>query len=145
MPISTRCLDSIDCKHPPRTPSLLIHRSSSYRHLNLEGGGQMTKSDRKKHVDAWRRSGLGQEDYCKKNSLIISTFRNWVRDYVHLVEPAGRQVVSAASPQMIPVRVTESRPNASGPIELRSPSGFTWSLGSGHSPEWMAELIRRIG
>ena len=105
----------------------------------------MTKSDRKKHVDAWRRGGLRQEDYCKKNSLIVSTFRNWVRDYAYLTESLEGEVATTAPPHMIPVQVSESRPNASGTIELRSPSGFTWLLDSGHSPEWMAELIRRIG
>jgi hypothetical protein len=106
-----------------------------------------SRVDRKKHVDAWRRSDLSQDAYCQKNSLVMSTFRNWIRDYAHLGPASPRVVQEVEAPQMVPVKIapTPVAPQRSGTLELKSPSGYVWSLGQGHSAEWVAELIRRVG
>lgn len=105
-----------------------------------------SRVDRKKHVDAWRRSELSQDAYCQKNSLVTSTFRNWIRDYAHLA-PTSPRVQTVEAPQVVPVKLTPApiAHQSAGTLELKSPSGYVWSLGQGHSAEWVAELIRRVG
>ena len=31
------------------------------------------------HIESWRQSGLGQAEYCRRNSLLIKSFGYWKR------------------------------------------------------------------
>ena len=101
----------------------------------------MTRIERKQHVDAWLASGLSWEDYCQDHGLVLSTFRNWIANYAYL---SGKTRVSRSRKvDLVPVMIAP--PVVTASLELRTPSGLTWSLGSGHTLEWIADLIRRVG
>lgn len=105
----------------------------------------MTRSDRKRHVDAWLSGKISREDYCAKHGISLGTFRSWVANYAYL---SGQQPRSGREPskQLVPVRLAESSPfEVSAAMELRTPSGYVLSMGSGQGPEWVAELVRRLG
>ena len=104
----------------------------------------MTMSDRRRHVDAWRASGLSREDYCAQHGIVPSTLLRWVRGYVHLVDRTPKPLTKIS---LMPVKI-EAAPSSlvsAQTLELRSPSGFTWSFGVGMDPGRLADLIRRIG
>jgi hypothetical protein len=104
----------------------------------------MTRSDRKRHVDAWLSGKISREDYCAKHGISLGTFRSWVANYAYL---SGQpRLEGEASKQLVPVRLVESSPSeVVTAMELRTPSGYVLSMGSGQGPEWVAELVRRLG
>ncbi|MCP5499027.1 MAG: hypothetical protein H7A25_03940 [Leptospiraceae bacterium] len=42
----------------------------------------MEHEKRLEHLSNWQRSGLSMSDYCRKNSLPVSTLRTWKSKYL---------------------------------------------------------------
>ena len=106
----------------------------------------MTKVEKKNHVEAWMTCGLPQATYCRDHGIILSTFRGWVTNYAYLSDRARAKKKSMPKLDLVPVKLAEPLMHSiTASLELRTPSGHLWSLGSGHSPEWIADLIRRLG
>lgn len=104
----------------------------------------MTRMDRKRHVDAWLRGKISREDYCEKHRISLGTFKRWIANYAYLSGSSrpGCEVSNA----LVPVKVADPLPSrVLSAMELRTPSGYVLSLGSGQGPEWVAELVRRLG
>lgn len=55
---------------------------------------QMTKEIRQSHVLKWKQSGLTMSDYCRQNTLSISSFSVWVHQYTSAQSPAFKPVIS---------------------------------------------------
>lgn len=79
------------------------------------------------HVTAWRGCDLNRRQYCDQNDLPYHRFCVWVRR----LQP--RHAIVTARPQ---ARQT--------PLRLVAPAGWTLELEALPSPDWLAELIRRL-
>lgn len=101
----------------------------------------MTRIERRRHVEAWLASGRSRTDYCQDHGLVLSTFRRWISTFKDL----SGQTRGSRSRKGDLVPVTIASPVVMASVELRTPSGVTWSLGPGHTSEWIADLIRRVG
>ncbi len=85
--------------------------------------------DRRKLVEAFKRSGLSQSAFCRFQGLHITTFSAWVRQ-------SGKRKAAFAEVAM-PVR-------AEGLIEVELPNGARVRLPGCGDPEQTAALIRRV-
>ena len=104
----------------------------------------MTRMDRKRHVDAWLRGKISREYCCEKHGIPLGTFRRWIANYAYL--SGSSRPGCEVSKALVPGKVADSLPSrVPAGMELRTPSGYVLSLGSGQGPEWVAELVRRLG
>ena len=93
----------------------------------------------RRHVEAWRESGLSQADYCRQQNLNPKTFSLWTR------RVQDNLSLSMGSPlELIAVQVAPSAPVASTPasVMLRLANGVQLELSTAASPGWLAELLR---
>jgi hypothetical protein len=94
----------------------------------------------RRHVEAWRESGLSQADYCRQQNLNPKTFSLWTR------RVQDDLTLSMGSPlELIAVQVVPSAPLATteaSAIMLRFPHGAQLELSTAVSPHWLAELLR---
>jgi hypothetical protein len=93
----------------------------------------------RRHVEAWRESGLSQADYCRQQNLNPKTFSLWTRRVQDDLS------LSMGSPlELIAVQVAPSAPVAStsASVMLRLANGVQLELSTAASPGWLAELLR---
>ena len=93
----------------------------------------------RRHVEAWRESGLSQADYCRQQGLNRKTFSLWTRR-----DQGNPSMDRGTSPEFISVQVSPSAPVASTPasVMLRLANGVQLELSTAASPGWLAELLR---
>ena len=93
----------------------------------------------RRHVEAWRESGLSQADYCQQQGLNRKTFSVWTR-----CVQGGLFLDKDAPLELRPVQLEPSAPVASTPasVMLRLANGVKLELSTAVSPRWLAELLR---
>ena len=84
------------------------------------------------HVLAWRDSGLKRADYCARHGLKPTTLAYWAKS-----KPAPSQNLT-----LVPVKLAGIQPQ-SGPV-LRGAAGWRLELPADITPEWLAQLLRRL-
>jgi hypothetical protein len=92
---------------------------------------------RQSHVAAWRASGLTRQAYSEQHEINAHTFRGWCK------RDGWREATSSPdtrSVTLIPLKVT---PPVSM-IEMRCGHGVVLTLPIAVSPDWLAELVRRV-
>ena len=91
------------------------------------------------HVEAWRKSGLSQADYCRQQSLNAKSFSVWVRRCQHELS-----MNKDAPLEIIPIQVAPSVPAAPAQacMTLRFPRGAQLELSTAVSPRWLAEFMQ---
>ena len=94
----------------------------------------------RRHVEAWRESGLSQADYCHQHGLNRKTFSLWTRR-----DQADPSMDRDTSLELISVQVSPSVPVATAEASallLRFPHGAQLELSTAVPPRWLAELLR---
>ena len=81
----------------------------------------------RERVTAWAASGLSVRAFCQQHQLTETTFQYWRRELRVRDEAASS---SPARPTFVPVTVLSPSPLpvATGPVEVRCPSGHVVSL-----------------
>lgn len=92
------------------------------------------------HLDAWRRSGCSQADYCLLHGLSPSSFAYWRR---RQAEPSGHGMPVL---EMVPVRVepepkADSERVAGSGLVMRGPGGWSLELPAHTPAAWVAALL----
>ena len=82
------------------------------------------------HIRAWRGSGLSQVAYCAQHGLKAGTFAYW----------ASKHRKEAGGLTLVPIPVDAA---GTGPI-LHGATGWCLELPAQASPDWIAELLRRL-
>jgi len=95
-----------------------------------------TAETRRKHIEAWQKSGMTQREYCRTHGLNTKTFGNWVRKY--------RVDQVMCSPALIPVTIKPISV-AGNTLHLRGRSDHVLELPSTVSPFWLGELLKCLG
>lgn len=90
-----------------------------------------TKAFWRRHVEAWRSSGLAQRQYCAKLGINALTLAHWS----YLLKRTARRPGQA----LVPVRVFGDMPPAT--IELQH-GAWRIAVRVGTDPCWLAALIR---
>ena len=93
----------------------------------------------RRHVEAWRESGLSQADYCRQQGLNHKTFSVWTRRVQ--VNPS----LDKNTPlDLLPVQLEPSPSIAStqASMMLRLANGAQLELSTAVPPRWLAELLR---
>jgi hypothetical protein len=93
----------------------------------------------RRHVEAWRESGLSQADYCRQQGLNHKTFSVWTqRVQVDL------SLDKNAPLDLLPVQLEPSPSVASTQTSmmLRLANGAQLELSTAVPPRWLAELLR---
>ncbi len=94
----------------------------------------------RRHVEAWRESGLSQVDYCHQHGLNRKTFSLWTRRDQGEPSMDGDTSLELISVQVSPsVPVTTAEASA---LLLRFPHGAQLELSTAVPPRWLAELLR---
>ncbi|SMF93717.1 hypothetical protein SAMN02949497_1952 [Methylomagnum ishizawai] len=90
------------------------------------------------HVEAWRKSGLSQAEYCRQRGVNPKTFSGWVKR-----EPAAGGLAGLG---LIPVRVAPAPVAAEeGPaLVLRLAPGVRLDIPATVPARWVAELLRGL-
>jgi len=91
-----------------------------------------------RHVEAWRKSGLSQADYCRQQGFNPKTFSAWARRALPIDKNTPLDVVSVQVAPSPPTAAVE----AGAIIMLRFPHGTQLELSTAVSPRWLAELLR---
>jgi hypothetical protein len=94
----------------------------------------------RRHVEAWRESGLSQADYCRQQGLNHKTFSVWTRRVqgdLSLNKDVPVEFISVQVAPLVPVATTEA-----SAIMLRFSHGAQLELSTAVSPRWLAELLR---
>jgi predicted alpha/beta hydrolase family esterase len=94
----------------------------------------------RRHVEAWRESGLSQVGYCRQQGPNRKTFSVWTR------RVQGDLSLNKDDPvEFISVQVAPSVPVATtgtSAILVRFPQGAQLELSTAVPPLWLAELLR---
>ena len=93
----------------------------------------------RRHVEAWRESGLSQADYCRQQGLNSKTFSTWtrrVRRELTRIKDAPLQVIPVQVAPSVPATPTQAS------VVLRFPHGAQLELSTAVPPRWLAELLR---
>ena len=92
----------------------------------------------RRHVDAWRESGLSQAVYCRQQGLNHKTFSVWTRR-VQVDLSMDKNVPLG----LLPVQVESSASVAAqASMMLRLAHGAQLELSTDVPPRWLAELLR---
>lgn len=75
-----------------------------------------SKEQKRKHVEAWRQSGLSQHAYCQQHPIKHSSFRNW---------PLA---CSSQRLSCLPVVIAAGEPAREIPLQCISKIHVQWSL-----------------
>ena len=96
----------------------------------------MTKQSQwRGHVEAWRKSGLSQADYCPIHGLNPKTFSTWTRRKLSLAPNAQIDLIPVeVTPSAAPLTATETS------LVLRFTGGAQLEFSTAVSPRWLAEL-----
>lgn len=87
------------------------------------------------HLEAWRRSGRMQVEYCVEHGLNRKSFGRWLR------KVRAASAMPAALPlTLVPVRPVSPAP--SGVVTLHSPGG--WRVELSANSAGLAELLRQL-
>ena len=95
-----------------------------------------TAETRRKHIEAWQKSGMTQRAYCRTHGLNAKTFGNWVSKY------RTDQIIE--SPALIPVTI-RPLPVSENTLRLRGHGKHVLELPSTVSPHWLGELLKCLG
>ena len=94
------------------------------------------------HVQAWRRSGLTQAEYCAKHGLSRSTLAYW--SWRTAREQSSDSVLAA---RFVPLRVKEPVPVeknadvAPAVLEVWFPNGMRARIAAGTDAVWIAAVL----
>ena len=93
----------------------------------------------RRHVEAWRESGLSQAVYCRQQGLNHKTFSVWTRRV-----QADPSLDKNAPLGLLPVQVepTASVASTQASMMLRLAHGAHLELSTDVPPGWLAELLR---
>jgi hypothetical protein len=93
----------------------------------------------RRHVEAWRESGLSQADYCRQQGLNHKTFSVWTRRV-----QVDLSLDKNAPLDLLPVQLEPSPSVAStqASMMLRLAHGAQLELSTAVPPGWLAELLR---
>ena len=94
----------------------------------------------RRHVEAWRESGLSQADYCRQQNLNRKTFSLWTRrvqDDLSMSKDSPLELIAVQVAPSAPFETTEA-----SAIMLRFPHGAQLELSTAVPPRWLAELLR---
>lgn len=100
-----------------------------------------TADQRRRHVEAWRRSGLSRTAYSRQHGLHPTTFSAWVRQ----ASVEGAPVASEPAPVLVPVEVRREEETSIAGVVLWLPGGARLELPAAVSARWLAELLRCLG
>jgi len=84
------------------------------------------------HVAQWRSNGQRADVYASAHGIGVERLKYWSRRAKH----------ASNLPSMMPVRVGAVIPT--GPLELRSPSGWTMRMDVSVDTAWLAKLLREL-
>lgn len=82
------------------------------------------------HIRAWRESGLSQTAYCNRHGLKLANLAYWL----------GKQRKADERLTLIPLPLGNG---TSGPV-LHGASGWHLELPAQATPDWIADLLRRL-
>jgi hypothetical protein len=90
------------------------------------------------HVERWRRSGMTQKDYCKKNKLKRSAFYYWKKRLQELLAPVSLVQVSLAA--------GGASKDVQGPhgLVLLIGDDYKVQIGDAFSPATLARLVQTL-
>ena len=91
----------------------------------------------RRHVEAWRESGLSQADYCHQHGLNRKTFSLWTRREPSMDRDTSLELISVQVSPSVPVATAEA-----SALLLRFPHGAQLELSTAVPPRWLAELLR---
>lgn len=89
----------------------------------------------RRHLEAWRQSGLTQVAYCARHGLSIKSFHRW-----------RRKEKEAAWTDELPLTLVPASLGTSatvGVVRLHSPGGWRIELPASGTP-WLADLLRQL-
>ena len=98
-------------------------------------GVKMTRQEKRRHVDAWMKSGLNRDEYAAQNQLTASSFRNWITNYAYL----GREASPVTGRSLVPVQI-----NSATIVRVECPSGRVWMFPAEINPDWIKSVLLRI-
>lgn len=85
----------------------------------------------RQHIEAWRRSGLSQAEYCLQQKINVRTFTARLSDY--------RKLPATVSSALIPVQVEQA---TTASIVFTHAQGHRLELPASVSARWVAELLQ---
>jgi transposase-like protein len=86
----------------------------------------------KKMITGWKRSGLSQAAFCRREAISLSTLNYWIRK----TRQSKRKARKHEKPHFVEVKDTRLPSFAQHPVmELATPSGYRLSLPSGFSAD----------
>ena len=87
----------------------------------------------RRHLAAWRDSGLSQAAYCRRQDISLSSFGYW----------RGKRDAVPASPALLPL-VVSPVPSSMDRIEVTLPNGLQVRLPSGSDAADWIPMIRAL-
>ena len=93
----------------------------------------------RRHIDAWKSSGLSQSEYCEQHGINLRTFAARLSDF--------RKRSMAESVALVPVQIESNSPAAMTPpavtvMVFTHAQGHRLELPSSVPASWVAELFR---
>jgi hypothetical protein len=117
--------------------------------VELQDAWAVRRQEREKlwrrHVGAWRGSGLSQAEYCRQQNLTPADLSWWKHE---LLRRDGQRGVAQAEkgeterPRFVPLQVTAERMLGGCELELRD--GRRLRISSGVDPRWVVELAAAL-
>ena len=89
----------------------------------------------RRHLEAWRESGLTQVAYCASQGVSLKSFCRWRG------KEKEARAAAATSLTLVPVRIDQLE--AAHVVRLRSPGGWEIELPDRRA-SWLADLLRRL-
>jgi len=89
----------------------------------------------RRHLEAWRQSGLTQVAYCARHGLSIKSFHRW--------RHKEREVAQTVKLPLTLVPASLGTPATIDGVRLHSPSGWRIELPASGAP-WLADLLRQL-
>jgi transposase-like protein len=92
---------------------------------------------------AWRRSGLSQTEFCRRQGIHPVTFSGWKRQLSSSADPSGQPADRAGrTSRFVEVRLTDA--GCAATYEVILPSGRVIRVPGGFDAETVARLIRAV-
>ncbi len=76
--------------------------------------------ERQQHLDAWQRSGLTKQEYCRQHAITISAFYYWIKHH-------NDGAITTVSSAFIPARRVVAGNNSAAAVTLNLPNGCSIS------------------
>lgn len=93
----------------------------------------------RKHVEGWKRSGLSQDAYCRKNGISKSTLGHWKR---RLERDATAGNVQTVVP--VPIQITTPEKKPAVQLQLRIGERYRVDIQDDFSPATLEKLLRTL-